>query len=105
MSQSPIVERLLKIMLEKTGLPKRKVRERMAEIAGITTQAISMWYTPPHNTPKPEVIALLADYCDADLYWVILGKRAHTPTTRYVEVVVPEHTMSVRVDFSKGDQK
>lgn len=107
MVDETIPDRLFQIML-KHGIPEQKVRTKMGQIGGVTKQAVSSWYSEASSDPKAKIIAAIADYCGADLMWVITGVEATKKITGYVTVEIPAieipaQTIKIRINVDTGE--
>lgn len=61
-------------LLTDAGVPLRKQRRTLADLCGITPQAVAQWFTGDTKKISPEHLEKIARKYDADLHWLIAGK-------------------------------
>lgn len=56
------------------GVPDRNVRSYLAEVCGISVQAIHRWFDGRTKHPKAHCLADIAKHFNADLMWIVTGE-------------------------------
>lgn len=73
-SRHPIVDRIEQMLVER-GIQKNQVRNTIIEITGLSKQALVKWFNGDTASPRAEHIAQIAEMYNADLAWLITGKK------------------------------
>lgn len=71
-------ERILKL-LKDAGVPERKIRRTLADLCGISYQAVKEWFDGSTRRISPEYLALIADAYGTTLEYLVSG--TGTPNT------------------------
>ena len=66
----------IEIILDHFGISKRDRTGVLANICGLSPQAIYKWFDGSTHNPTAENLAAIAKYYKVDLMWLITGEKA-----------------------------
>ena len=77
----------IKKLLKDAGVPERKVRRTLADLCGISYQAVKEWFDGSTRRISPEYLVLIADEYGSSVEYLISGAGApyrdgETPTPK-----------------------
>lgn len=96
-----VADRIM-IVMKKNDVPERKIRRTLADLCGISPQAVKQWFDGSTKKISPEYLAKISETYGEPLDWLITGthKPTHRPGVRLPGPIQPaDHTNTTELEI------